>query len=72
MGRNPFAEDTTVKRHAEMRIRVVAIEDRTVTLAQEFIDDQGHSVTLKCDFGMKAGDTMVLAGLKVTMSIEQE
>ena len=45
MSRNPFAEVTTVSTPAALRIKVVAIEGDTVTLAQEFTYDLGHSVT---------------------------
>lgn len=72
MKRNPFAEDTTVSFPVALRIRVVSIEDGRVSLAQEFTDDRGHSVTLRTEIGLRAGDSMLLSNLNVTMSIEQE
>jgi hypothetical protein len=72
MKRNPFAEDTTVKTDACLRVRVVAIDGDTVTLAQEFSDDEGNLVTLAKEIGIKAGGAMLLRGLTVSLAIEKE
>ena len=71
MNRNPFAEETTVTFPVTLRIRVVSIEGDRVTLAQEFTEDE-HVVTMRKEYGLQAGDSMLLNNLNVRMTIDKE
>lgn len=72
-GGNPFADDTTVRHPAHMRVKVVEINGDRVCLAQEYTDEHGRSVTLfdkSCV--LKSGDCMEISNLSITLEIKEQ